>query len=603
MRTLSTRRWVATVAAAAAATLILAGCAGGADNGGDSGASNKDNVTYALPAGTGPNWLLPMSPPDKMATHNKALKSTMWVPLFEYDGTGGAMGWDKKASAAKSYEFSADGTSVKITLNDLDWSDGKPVTSRDVEFWYNLARYNNTKIGGYSAGNMPDNVTKFEINDDKNFTLTFDKVYNQDFLLANQLTLMYPMPQHVWDKTSDSEAVGDYDRDEAGAQKVLDYLFKQAEDMSTYATNPLWKTVDGPYTVGKWTDAGQVELTANEKYTGVDKAKIKNVTFMPFTSADAEMNVVRSGDVDYGYITSAQLSSKAQFEDLGYKIDPWKGWSITYMPYNFANPTMGPVYKQLYVRQALQHAIDQKSISDVIWKGAATPGYGPIPQDPATDYLSDEQKNNPYPFDLKASEKLFTDHGWKKNAQGVLTCENAGSGADQCGDGIAAGQAMNIVVTTQNGSQETDNMMAEIKSSLQKVGVNMTIDAIPLDSVLTEAQSCKTGGDCKWELVFFGTAGSWYFSAYPNGERVFAKDTKWNAGQYDNPEAEKLITDLTFSTDKDIAKKYSALLAQDLPVMWMPNPVYQVSVIKKGLDIGGQQDPGASFYPQRWSWK
>ncbi|UCR90278.1 peptide ABC transporter substrate-binding protein [Mycetocola spongiae] len=602
MRTVTTRSWLATAAALTAAALVLTGC-GSADNAGGNGGESKDSVSYALPAGTGPNWLLPMSPPDKMATHNKALKSTMWVPLFEFDGTSGVMEWDKKASATESYKFSEDGQSVQITLADLDWSDGTPVTSRDVEFWYNLARYNNTKIGGYSAGNMPDNITAFEINDEKNFTLTFDKVYNQDFLLANQLTLIYPMPQHVWDKTSADEKIGDYDRDEAGAQKVLDYLFSEAEDMSTYASNPLWKTVSGPYTVAKWSDAGQVELAANEKYTGTDKPSIKNVTFMPFTSADAEMNVVRAGDVDYGYITSAQLDSKKQFEDLGYRVDPWTGWSITYMPYNFANPVMGPVYKQLYVRQALQHAIDQESISEVIWKGAAKPGYGPIPQEPATDYLSDEQKNNPYPFDTKVSEKLFTDNGWAKNSAGVLTCENAGTGAGQCGEGIPAGQEMNIVVTTQNGSQETDNMMAEIQSSLQKIGVKMTIDAVPLDSVLTEAQSCKTGGECKWELVFFGTAGSWYFSAYPNGERIFAKDTKWNAGQYDNPAAEELITALTFSTDKDIAKKYSALLAEDLPVMWMPNPVYQVSVIKNGLDLGGSQDPGASFYPQRWSWK
>ena len=58
---------------------------------------------------------------------------------------------------------------------------------------------------------------------------------------------------------------------------------------------------------------------------------------------------------------------------------------------------------------------------------------------------------------------------------------------------------------------------------------------------------------------------------------------------------------MTVSTDTSIAQEYSKLLAEDLPVMWMPNPVYQVSVIKKGLDVA-TQDPGAEFYPQRWSW-
>lgn len=594
------RRLFATLSVVAAGALVMSGCA---SSGTESAGDTKDSVSYALPAGTGPNWILPISSPDTMATHNSAIKATMWPRLFEYNGTSGKMEWDQKGSAAKSYEFSDDHLSVTITLNDLDWSDGEPVTSRDVEFWYNLVRYNAEKTGGYSAGRIPDNITAFDIIDDKNFTLTFDAVYNEEFLLANQLSLVYPMPQHAWDKTSADGEIGDFDQDADTAVQVFDFLFSQAEDMKTYATNELWKTVSGPYTVKSWSDSGQVVLTANDKYTGDDKPAIKEVTFVPFTSADAEMNAVRSGDVDYGYVTSAQLTNEKQFTDLGYTVEPWAGWSITYMPYNFANPEKGAFYDQLYVRQALQYAVDQETISDVIWHGAATPDYGPVPQTQDSAYLSDVQKDNPYPFDLDKSAELFTSHGWTKNSDDVFECTTPGTGDDQCGEGIAAGTKAEIVVTTQNGSQETDNMMAEIQSSLAKVGVKMTIDAKPLDSVLTEAQSCKVEGSttCSWELVFFGTAGSWYFPAYPTGERVFAKDTKWNAGQYDNPEAETLINQMTASTDPQIAQEYSALLAEDLPVMWMPNPVYQVSVIKKGLDVA-HQDPGASFYPQRWSW-
>ncbi len=217
--------------------------------------------------------------------------------------------------------------------------------------------------------------------------------------------------------------------------------------MKTYATNDLWKTVAGPYTVKSWSDSGLVELTANKEYTGEDKPSIENVEFLPFTSADAEMNVVRSGDVDYGYVTSSQLTNEKQFTDLGYSIEPWAGWSITYMPYNFANPEKGSFYKQLYVRQALQHAIDQETISEVVWHGAATPDYGPIPQTADSSGLSDVQKDNPYPFDLKKAEKLFTDNGWVKGSDGTLECAEAGAAEGQCGEGIAAGDKAEIVVT------------------------------------------------------------------------------------------------------------------------------------------------------------
>jgi peptide/nickel transport system substrate-binding protein len=46
---------------------------------------------------------------------------------------------------------------------------------------------------------------------------------------------------------------------------------------------------------------------------------------------------------------------------------------------------------------------------------------------------------------------------------------------------------------------------------------------------------------------------------------------------------------------------YSALLAKDLPVIWLPNPPYQVSAIDTALH-GVSQDPLAGLQPQRWFW-
>jgi peptide/nickel transport system substrate-binding protein len=344
-----------------------------------------------------------------------------------------------------------------------------------------------------------------------------------------------------------------------------------------------------------------VTIVANDKYTGPDVPSVTTVDFKPYTSNDAAMNDVRAGAVDYGFITPDQLSAQAQYTSLGYQIVPWAGWSITYMPYNFANPDMGSVFKQLYARQGLQSAIDQPTISSKIWMGAAMPDYGPVPQNPPSDYVSSVQTNNPYPYDLTAAEKYFTDNGWTKGADGLLACTNPGTGAGQCGDGVAQGTEMKITVTTQNGSQQTDNMMAAIKSAFSQIGVDMTIQDVTLDNVLTTAQTCKSGTDCSWQLVFFGTAGSWYFSAYPSGQSLFAQTAKWNCGQYVDQQAFDLINQMLTSSDTGIAQQYSAYLAQQLPVMWMPNPVYQISVVASGLDIA-TQDPGGAFMPQRWSW-
>ena len=55
-------------------------------------------------------------------------------------------------------------------------------------------------------------------------------------------------------------------------------------------------------------------------------------------------------------------------------------------------------------------------------------------------------------------------------------------------------------------------------------------------------------------------------------------------------------------SDASALTAYNDFLAKDLPVLWMPNPVYQVSAYKSGLQ-GVVQDPMNGMYFQDWSWK
>ena len=593
-----------TLAAAGICALSLTSCAGTPSTSPSSETTGTagQSVSYGMMPSQGPNWLGPFNPADKMITANSSLHQLLWVPLFQYDGASGTMEWDKAGSVASDYSFSSDGLTVTITLGSYNWADGQAVTTRDVEFDYNLIKNNTDQWGSYSQGLFPDNVTAFNVIDDTHLSLTFDKVYNPDWIVANQLTYLVPLPQHVMDITSVGGTVGDNDRTAAGAQAVYNFLQDQGKDISSYSTNPLWQAVDGPYTVQSWTTDGAITIVANTKYTGTDKPAITTVNFKPYTSDDAEMNDVRAKALDYGYITAAQMASQSQFTSLGYQIVPWAGWGVTYAPYNFANPTTGPIFSQLYVRQGLQLAIDQPTMVDKIFYNTATPDYGPVPQGIPSSFLSDVQKNNPYPYDLTKAAASFTDNGWTKGSDGTLACTSPGTGAGQCGDGIAAGTKMDLDIYTEN-ADVTTNEWSYIKSQWAQIGVNLTIDSTTSQNVLTRAQECKTsnGATCTWDMVFFGTAGSWYFSPYPTGDHLWAENVKWNCGQYVDQKAFDLIAATLTSTDTSAGQAYSAYLAQQLPVLWMPMPAYQISVITSGLNVG-TQDPGTSFMPQRWSW-
>ncbi|MFI9168127.1 peptide ABC transporter substrate-binding protein [Streptomyces lincolnensis] len=568
-----------TVAALGAGTLLLAACSG---TSGTSSAS-KDTINYALPANFTPNWILPIGTAAHLNTNNRSIADSLWERLVAYDGSTGRIAWNKKASIATAADFAADNKSVTITLGDRHWSDGKPITSADVQFWFDLIKANKTEWAGYTPGQAPDIWTSFKAVDDRHFTITFDKAYNPQWMLANELSEITPLPRHVWDK-------GD-------AKQTWTYLNDAAKNISGYASNPLWKVISGPYAVKSFSTAGKVVLTANTKYDGGEKPGIPTVNLLPFTTADAEKNALRSGSVDYGYIEATDLDQKESFTAQGYEVKPWSGWAITYMPYNFNNPSMGAVFKQLYARQAVQHSIDQASLAKVVLNGTAVPGYGPIPQGQASDFLSPVQKDNPYPFSTDTAKSLLTSHGWTEQG-GVMTCSEPA----KCGAGIAKGTKFEMGVLSQSGSTVTDNMMSAIQSSLAKTGIRFSIKTAPVNSVLSQTPPCTSGQSiCKWQLSFFGTAGSWYFSAFPTGDSLFQTGGGSNFGGYSNPEVDKLISASTTSTSNQAIQDYSAALAKDLPVIWLPEPVYQVSVVRNGLG-GFSQDSLANFHPAQWKW-
>ena len=591
------RRWALLTGAAIAVSALLAGCSGG----GNASQGSTDEIDYALPANFTPNWILPIGTAAHLNTNNGSIAQSLYEPLVAYDGSTGKIAWNKAGSVATDAKFADDGKSVTMTLGDRHWSDGEAITSRDVGFWFNLIKANKDQWGSYSEGKAPDNWTSFEAVDDTHFTITFDKAYNPDWMLANQLSHIIPLPQHAWDKTSASAEVTDADRSTAGAKQVWKVLNTAAGKIADYASDDLWKTISGPYGVESFSTAGRVTLTANPEYDGGEEAGIGTVNLLPFTSADAEVNAVRSGEVDYGYINATDMDQESSFTQKGYEVEPWTGWAITYMPYNFNNPDMGAVFEQLYARQAVQMSIDQESLAKVVFNGTATPTFGPVPQAQESDYVSDVQRDNPYPFSTKKAKQLLTSHGWTMQGD-TMVCTDPGTSGSQCGEGVAEGTEFTMQVLSQSGSTVTDNMMSAIQSSLAKTGIGFTIKTAPVSSVLSQTPTCTSDeASCDWDLSFFGTAGSWYFPAYPTGESLFQTAGSANFGSYSNEEVDALIDATTTSTDPTKVQDYSAALAEDLPVIWLPSPDYQISVVKQGL-TGFYQDSLANFHPAQWKW-
>lgn len=595
MRTSKTNFWRKSAVGAAALALIATACGSSSTPQGAAGGSGEDSVSVAMET---PNWILPISQPGKTGGENAIFGQLLYPHVFSYElGGESEFNLDSERSIAEEPEVSEDGLTYTIKLKDLQWSDGTPITSRDVEFWFNLVNANKEDWASYREGGFPDNVASFEVIDETTFSITTTEAYAPGWYVGNQLNALTPIPAHAWNKTSSDGEVGDFDKDPETAAQVFDFLISQAEDPAAYDSNELWDVVSGPWTLESYTPGGEVVLSANEDYKGADAASLSEVVFKPFTDDNAEFNVLRSGGIDYGYIPASSIDQQSVIEGNGYTVDPWSGWSITYMPLNFNNPESGPLFKQKYLRQAMQQLIDQETISEVVWKGTAVPTCGPVPQEPGT---AGTTEGCAYGFDPDAAIALLEANGWAVNEGGTSTCENPGTGEGQCGEGIEAGDELSFSLTSQSGFTATSQMMAEIKSQFSKAGIQLEIREVP-DSVAV-TQACEPDdSECSWDMSFFGSEGSWYYPVYASGERLFATNAPVNLGRYSDPKADELINATQFSSDTAALDEYNDYLAEDLPVLWLPNPVNRISAYSSDIKGISPQDPMLTMYPQDWT--
>ena len=596
------KRWMVTGAALAmVASLGLSACGGGSSSssGGGQAANSETGKNEVTMASRTPNWIFPVSAKGYTQGENGQFIQAMYRPLFAYKSTSET---PYKINLPKSLgtvpEVSEDGLTYTIKLrDDAKWSDGTPVTTRDIEFWWNLVTNNKDEWASYKKGFFPDGAD-LKIIDEHTFSITTETKFAPAWFIDNQINKVALLPQHAWDKTSADETVSDLDRTPEGAKAVFAYLQGEAKNLSSYATNPLWQTVNGPWKLKEFTPDQGLTLVPNENYWGEDKPKIDALIYKAFTGDDAEFNSVRSGAIDFGYIPAAQYNQRKAVEDKGYNVFLWPGNSITYLALNFHEKAPGSKFiNQKYIRQAMQQLIDQPTLSEKIWSGTASPTCGPVPM-PAEKTGTTE--GCVYKFDPDAAKKLLEDHGWKVVPDGETTCENPGTGANQCGEGIAAGDKLSFKLVSQSGFVSTHQMFEEIISQFGKLGIKIDMSEVP-DSV-GASQACSDESPCTWDLSFFGSQTSWGFPIYASGERLFATDAPVNLGQYSNPEADKLIEESTRSSEPNALQAYNDYLAEDLPVLWMPNPFYQITAVKKTLNLG-ELDATGDTWPEDWSWQ
>ncbi len=574
-------------------------------------ATPTGSVTWAdPPGGVGPLYIFPLTP---SATYGNVevfdFQYLMWRPLYWF-GQNGTPLVNQRLSVGELPVYSNGGRTVTITLKPYRWSDGLPVTSRDVEFWINLLRAEKSNYAGYVPGLFPDNLVAERYTSPSTFSLTFTKAYNHDWLLYNELSLIIPIPQQTWDRTRAGGAIGNYDQTTSGAEAVYRFLNAQSDHLPGWDTNPIWQVVDGPWHLqhgnGFVPATGYTILDPNPAYTGPVKPRIAQFRMVPFTTDTAEFDALISGQLDYGYVPIQDLSQVHSLAARGYRLEPWTDWGFTYAAYNYTNPTLGPLFDQLYFRQALQHLVDQPAYIHAIWKGYAYPTNGPVPVRPATPFASAYEKDARYPYSVPAARRLLASHGWRLSSSGPDTCIRPGSGPSQCGAGIRGGMRLVIPLQYSNGSVVAKEEIEALQSSAALAGVRLELTGSPIATVFGTFAPCnrKTGTNCAWAIKFFSLGPyTWTYSPayYPTGEELFATNSAFNGGGYSNPTTDRLIAASQTGVGLGSLYAYEDWIAKEVPALWFPSSYNQFSEISTRLHGTLPQDPNLNIYPEAWS--
>ena len=558
--------------------------------------SKGGTITVGQIDGATPSYIFPIVPAANTSAYTINFVAQMFLPL--YNGPlGDTPEVNYSLSLAKKPIFSDGDKTVTIPLNtNYKWADGAPVQANDVIFAIDLMKVavkdNPADWGQYVPGQFPTSVVTATAPDKYTVKLTLDKAYNPSYFLNNQLQVtnaFTPLPSTAWNIAVASGPHLDF-TNPANALKIYKYLSKLGGSIGNFM-NPLWQDVDGPFKLKDFnTTNSSYDLVPNPTYGGSPKPYVDKISVLTYTSVTAQLNALKDGQLDIGGVDFSQIPQIPGLKQQGYSVFGYPQMGYFDAVINFKDTTnhFDDIVRQLYIRQALAHLLDQPGYIRGIFKNAAVENYGPVPPVPSTPFTPANVKTNPYPYDPAAAVQLLKSHGWKVVPGGQTTCEKPGSGADECGAGIPAGTPFKFtfydtpVSESPAGPQESE---AFVSVAEQKVGINAQLVTKTFDyeyANFNDADPSDAKNENQWGIDNNGGLGSDY---YPTSEGALNTGGGLNAGDYSDPQADQLMRNSVYGSDPQAVQKEATYLTRQVPALFMPNSDYIYAVSKR---IGGQ---------------
>lgn len=294
---------------------------------------------------------------------------------------------------AESWESSEDKLTWTFTIREgMTWSDGEPVTAHDAAFTFN--KIMSDPKAAEANGSYVVNFKKVSAPDDR--TLVIETEEPQASMTALDVPIV---PEHVWSKIED----------------MHDPVTDSIEVVGVGS---------GPFLIAEYRPNELVRMTANKDYWRGAPA-YDELHFIKFENADAAVNALRNGEVDFvNRLTRAQFDSLKNEPNIETNQASGRRYRELLMnpgARNADGDAIGdghPALQDVQVRRAIAMAIDPEVLVDKVLGGyGELPGglVPPIYED--YHYVPDEDVR--YSFDPDAANALLDEAGYRRGPDGV----------------------------------------------------------------------------------------------------------------------------------------------------------------------------------------
>lgn len=326
---------------------------------------------------------------------------------------------------ATAYECSADGMTWTFSIrDDARFSDGHPLTARDVAFTINGINASPAAEADLSM------VSQAEAIDDVTVVLHMAKPNNA---LLYTLAVVGIVPEHAYDENYGSHPIG-----------------------------------SGRYVLEQWDRGQQVILTANPDYYG-EAPKMQRVVVV-FMGEDASLAGAQSGQVDVAY-TSAVYADRvprdysllqcATVDSRGISL-PTIGSGSTRADGLNTYPAGNDVTSDLALRRAINCAVDREAMIEHVLNGYGKPAYSVSDGMP---WSSDDMKAE---TDVPRAKEMLDEAGWSAASDGIR---------------VKNGTRASFDVWYPSSDSVRQALAAEFANQMKSVGIEVNIKGASWDDI------------------------------------------------------------------------------------------------------------------------